>query len=84
METQDLMSTLKWSELAQIEEYLETPMDEWATIGSKAKLIMSIQWMLVKRNNPSFTIEQAENMTITELTELSGADLMVPKGETSV
>lgn len=81
--TQDLMSTLKWSELAQIESYLDLPMDEWAQTTSKAKLAMAIQWMMVKRNNPSFTIEEAENMTITELSELSGMDVAVPKEDTS-
>jgi hypothetical protein len=79
METTDLMSTLKWAELASIEEYLDLPMDEWANTSSKAKLAFAMQYMMAKRNNPSLTIEQAEEMSITQLTELSGMDVTVPK-----
>jgi hypothetical protein len=73
------MSTLKWAELASIEEYLDLPMDEWANTSSKAKLAFAMQYMMAKRNNPSLTIEQAEEMSITQLTELSGMDVTVPK-----
>lgn len=79
METTDLMSTLKWAELATIEQYLDLPMDEWANTSSKAKLAFAMQFMMAKRNNPSLTIEQAEGMSIKELTELSGMDVEVPK-----
>jgi hypothetical protein len=34
----DLMSTLKWKELAEVEAYLDLPMDEWQDCPSKAKL----------------------------------------------
>jgi hypothetical protein len=83
MEQQDLMSTLKWKELAEIEEYLETPMDEWNVIESKAKLAFAMQYMVAKRNNPSLTIGEAEEMTITQLSELSGMDMSDPKEVTS-
>lgn len=83
MEQQDLMSTLKWKELAEIEEYLDTPMDEWMNLASKAKLSFAMQYMMAKRNNSSITIEEAEAMTIAQLTELSGMDLTVPKEDTS-
>jgi len=79
METTDLMSTLKWAELAAIETYLELPMDEWANTTSKAKLAFAMQFMMAKRNNPGLTIEQAEEMSINQLTELSGMDVEVPK-----
>jgi len=75
----DLMSTLKWKELSEIEEYLNLPMDEWDTCTSKAKLAFAMQYMMAKRNNPSITIEEAEGMTISELSDISGMDITVPK-----
>lgn len=80
---QDLMSTLKWRELAEVEAYLDAPMDEWTDSKSKAKLAFAMQYMMAKRNNPSLTIEQAEEMTITQLSELSGMDMSGPKEVTS-
>ena len=79
----DLMSILKWKELAEIEEYLNMPMDEWQESPSKAKLAFAMQYMMAKRNNPSLTIEAAEAMTINELSEASGMDVTVPKEDTS-
>lgn len=84
METTDLLSVLKWAELAEIENYLDTPMDEWENTKSKAKLAFAMQYMMAKRNNTGLTIEQAEVMTIKELSELSGMDVTVPKEDTSV
>lgn len=79
----DLMSTMKWKELAEIEQYLELPMDEWEQSPSKAKLAFAMQYMMAKRNNPGLTIDQAEAMTINELSEASGMDVVVPKEDTS-
>lgn len=79
----DLMATLKWSELAEVEDYLGLPMDEWEQSQSKARLSFAMQYMMAKRNNPGLTIEQAEGMTITQLSEASGMDLTVPKEEPS-
>lgn len=79
----DLMSILKWKELAEIEDYLDLPMDQWAEAGSKAKLAFAMQYMMAKRNNPGLTIDIAETMTIKELSELSGMELASPKDETS-
>jgi len=70
MENFDLMQTLKWKELAEVEEYLDLPMDEWTEGKSKAKLAFAMQYMMAKRTNPSLTIEDAENMSIQELTNL--------------
>jgi hypothetical protein len=83
MEQQDLMATLKWKELAEVEEYLDLPMDEWTEGKSKAKLAFAMQYMMAKRTNPSLTIEEAEGMTITELSTLSGLELTSPKEVTS-
>jgi len=83
MEQNDLMSTMKWKELAEIETYLDLPMDEWDQSPSKAKLAFAMQYMMAKRNNSSLTIEEAEAMTITQLSGLSGMDITVPKEETS-
>jgi hypothetical protein len=79
----DLMSTLKWKELAEIEEYLGIPMDEWDNCPSKAKLAFAMQYMMAKRNNTGLTMVEAEAMTIEELTTLSGLDVAVPKEDTS-
>lgn len=83
METSDLMSTMKWKELAEVEDWLDCPMDEWSNLKSKAKLSFAMQYMMAKRNKPELTIEQAENLTITELTKLSGMEMQVPKEVTS-
>jgi hypothetical protein len=79
MEQQDLMAILKWKELAQVEEYLDLPMDEWTESKSKAKLAFAMQFMMAKRNNSALTIEDAENMSIQELTDLAGVEFTVPK-----
>jgi len=83
MEQNDLMSTLRWKELAEVEAYLDLPMDEWTESSSKAKLAFAMQYMLAKRNNTGLTIEQAEEMTITQLSELSGMSMTDPKEVTS-
>jgi hypothetical protein len=79
MEQQDLMSTLKWKELAEIEEYLDLPMDEWTESKSKSKLAFAMQYMMAKRNNPSLTMVEAEEMSIKELTDLAGVEFTDPK-----
>ena len=73
------MNTLKWKELAEVEEYLDLPMDEWTEGKSKAKLAFAMQYMMAKRTNPSLTIEDAENMSIQQLTDLAGVEFTVPK-----
>ena len=73
------MNTLKWKELAEVEEYLDLPMDEWTEGKSKAKLAFAMQYMMAKRTNPSLTIEDAENMSIQELTNIAGVEFTVPK-----
>lgn len=79
MENFDLMQTLKWKELAEVEQYLDLPMDEWTESKSKAKLAFAMQYMMAKRNNSALTIEDAENMSIQELTELAGVEFTSPK-----
>ena len=79
MENFDLMNTLKWKELAEVEQYLDLPMDEWTDSKSKAKLAFAMQYMMAKRNNSALTIEDAENMSIQELTDLAGVEFTVPK-----
>jgi hypothetical protein len=79
MEQADLMNTLKWKELAEVEQYLDLPMDEWTESKSKAKLAFAMQYMMAKRNNSSLTMEQAEEMSIQELTDLAGVEFTSPK-----
>jgi hypothetical protein len=79
MENFDLMNTLKWKELAEVEQYLDLPMDEWTEGKSKAKLAFAMQYMMAKRTNPSLTIGEAEEMSIQQLTDLAGVEFTVPK-----
>lgn len=79
MDNFDLMNTLKWKELTEVEEYLDLPMDEWTESKSKSKLAFAMQYMMAKRNNSSLTIEAAEEMSIQELTDLAGVEFTVPK-----
>lgn len=79
MEQNELMSILKWKELAEVEEYLDLPMDEWTESKSKSKLAFAMQYMMAKRNNPGLTIGEAEEMSIQKLTELAGVEFTVPK-----
>ena len=73
------MKTLKWKELAEVEQYLDLPMDEWTESKSKAKLAFAMQYMMAKRNNSALTIEDAENMSIQELNDLAGVEFTDPK-----
>ena len=79
----DLMSVLTWGELAKVEEYLDTPMDQWADLKTKAKLSLAMQYMMAKRVKPDLTLEQAENMSINELSKISGVEFAAPKEDTS-
>ena len=79
MENFDLMNTLKWKELTEVEEYLDLPMDEWTNAKSKSRLAFAMQYMMAKRNNPTLTMVEAEDMSIQELTELAGVEFTVPK-----
>lgn len=81
MEQNDLLSTLKWKELTEVEEYLGLPMDEWQEAKSKSKLAFVMQYILAKRTNPDLTIEAAGDLSIAALTELSGVEIKDPKGE---
>lgn len=79
MDNFDLMNTLKWKELAEVEEYLDLPMDEWTESKSKSKLAFAMQYMMAKRNNPALTMVEAEEMSIQQLTDLAGVEFTVPK-----
>jgi hypothetical protein len=78
---QDLMNNLKWKELSEIEEFMELPMDEWATSQYKAKLAFIMQYMMAKRTNIALTIDEAQEMSIQQLTDLAGMDFTNPKEE---
>jgi hypothetical protein len=71
MEINDLMSDLKWSELSEAEEIMGCPMDEWEALPGKAKLSFTLQFILAKKNKPELTVEEAEQMSISQLTALS-------------
>ena len=77
--TGDLMQMLRWSELAEIEDFLGVPMDQWEAAPSKAKLAMGIQYILAKRTKPELTLEDCQQMTIQELTDLAGVEVVDPK-----
>ena len=75
----DLMNNLKWKELAEIEDYLDLPMDQWTESKSKSRLAFAMQYMMAKRNNTGLTIRQAEEMSIQQLTDLAGVEFTSPK-----
>lgn len=79
MEQQDLMSTLKWKELAEVEKFLGLPMDQWGEADSKADLSFAIQYIMAKRNNPELTMEQAQELSIKELGDMAGVEIALPK-----
>ena len=54
-------------------------MDEWAESRSKSKLAFAMQYIMAKRNNTGLTMEQAQEMSIKQLTELAGVEFTVPK-----
>lgn len=75
MEQNDFMQNLKWSELAEVEEYIGVSMDEWTETPLKSKLAFAMQYLMAKRKKPELTIKDAEQMTIKELSELAGVQL---------
>ena len=74
----DFLQNLKWVELAEIEDYVGVPMDEWTENASKAKLAFAMQYLMAKRKKTDLTLKDAEQMTIKELSELAGV-LLNPK-----
>jgi hypothetical protein len=71
----DFMQSLKWSELAEIEDYMGLAMDEWTNSNAKAKLTFAMQYLMAKRKKPDLTIKVAEDMTIKQLSELAGVEI---------
>lgn len=78
-EQNNIMQSLKWKELSEIEEYVGTPMDEWAESGNKTKLAFATYYIIAKKKNPELTMEAAENLTVQQLIELAGVEFSLPK-----
>jgi hypothetical protein len=62
-------------EIAEIEDYAQLPFSD---IGEERlgviKLRIALAWVMKRRNNPDFTIAQAEKITPAEFAELFGDD----------
>ena len=75
------VSKFKMKDLAEVEQLTGLNMDEWES-GSKVKLTMALAFVAGKKTNPELTWEQVEDMTVEEMTLLTGEDV-VPKAITS-
>jgi hypothetical protein len=62
-------------EIAEIEDYAQLPFSDIALekVGV-IRLRIALAWVMKRREDPSFTIAQAELLTPTDLTDLFGAD----------
>lgn len=68
------IGNLKMKDLAEVEQLTGLNMDEWET-GSKVKLTMAIGLVMGRKTQPDLTWEQVENMSVDELTFLTGTEL---------
>ncbi|MFE9026229.1 hypothetical protein ACFYOA_08195 [Streptomyces iakyrus] len=59
------MDSLTIGEIIEIEEILDGPLDAMAKAGAKkGKLILAMAYVVKKRDNPEFTVKDAENLKI--------------------
>ena len=82
MEQNELLNELTWKELSEVEGLSGLAMDEWETADKKANLLMVLQFVMAKRNKPELTIEEVENMTVTQLMALATPGTL-PKAKAS-
>jgi hypothetical protein len=59
------MDSLTVGEICEIEEIIDGPLDGMAKAGAKkGKLILAMAYVVKKRKNPEFTLEDAKNLRI--------------------
>lgn len=60
------LEDLSVQEIEDIEEYLDMPMDEMFKAGARrGKVLRAIGWIVKRREDPSFTIEDAGSLKIS-------------------
>lgn len=59
------MDSLTIGEICEIEEIIDGPLDGMAKAGArKGKLILAMAYVVKRRDNPDFTVEDAKNLRI--------------------
>ncbi|MGW6313822.1 hypothetical protein [Streptomyces sp. NPDC055099] len=72
------MDSLTVGEICEIEEIIDGPLDSMAKAGTKkGKLILAMAYVVKKRTNPEFTLDDAKNLRI-EFKGKAKADPTVP------
>lgn len=62
-------------EIAEIEDYAKLPFSQIGEDGiGVIKLRIALAWIMKRRQNPQFTIADAEKLTANDFAELFGGD----------
>lgn len=68
-------TSLTLGEIAFIEDYSGLPLAELSNESApKGRLLAGMAYVIMKRDNPKFTIAAAEKLTLKEATALIGTD----------
>lgn len=66
---------LTLGEVEEVEQYAGVPLASLADDAApKGKLMVSLAWILKRKTDPNFTLQQAKMLTSKELNDLLGAD----------
>ena len=66
---------LTLGEVEEVENYAGLPLASLADDHApKGKLMVALAWIMKRKNDPSFTLHQAKQMTSKELNDLLGVD----------
>jgi hypothetical protein len=66
---------LTLGEVEEVENYAGLPLASLADDNApKGKLMVALAWIMKRKQEPSFTLHQAKQMTSKELNDLLGAD----------
>jgi hypothetical protein len=68
-------------EIEEIEDYAGLPVSmigDVHTVGT-AKLRTALAWIVKRRENPDFTVQDARNLSAAQLTEIIGGESAGPK-----
>jgi hypothetical protein len=81
-ELNDLMSSMTWNEIVEVEDIVGEAIDEWEFSKKKARVAFAMQYMMAKRNKPELTVDEAGKMEIGSLMALSQPGAL-PKAQQS-
>ena len=66
---------LTLGEVEEVENYAGLPLASLADDNApKGKLMVALGWIMKRKSDPSFTLQQAKMMTSKDLNDLLGAD----------